>query len=337
MEKMMEVLDGSHYIVELANVGCIGRALHNVDLSCVSIRFTCEISYFRATLHESCHHVLADDVGRIRTGCKVLPRERKVRLATFLLQKKVEGRWKSILASEGFRGHEQRRFTPKVNISSHQDFKSRFGGQASRNMSFDSAYQRQSKIIPSQYARSTRAPTVSRKKEVVGRPRQYIKVYAMTQQEAEDAPDVITSTILVSNVPAFVLCDPSATHSFISITFLTKLNRMLEPLYEELVIYTPVGVVLLVNEVLRNCEKEVIFRKPGFAEVVFRGVRKIIHRSLISVLKAEKLLRKGCTMFLAHVVEVQREKLKPKDDLAVKEFLDVFPDDLSSLPPDREI
>ncbi|KAA0050530.1 retrotransposon protein, putative, Ty3-gypsy sub-class [Cucumis melo var. makuwa] len=170
-----------------------------------------------------------------------------------------------------------------------------------------SAYQRQSKRIPSQYARSTvrsqtgresvasivRAPTVSRQKEVVGRPRQYIKVYAMTQQEAEDAPDVITSTILVSNVPAFVLCDP-------------------------------VGVVLLVNEVLRNYEKEVIFRKPGFAEVVFRGVRKIIPRSLISVLKAEKLLRKGCTMFLAHVVEVQREKLKPKDDLAVKEFLDAL-------------
>ncbi|KAA0063142.1 putative Retrotransposon protein [Cucumis melo var. makuwa] len=83
--------------------------------------------------------------------------------------------------------------------------------------------------------------------------------------------------------------------------------------------------------------KEVVSRKPDFVEVVFRGMRKIIPRSLISVLKAEKLLRKGCTTFLAHVVEVQSEKLKPKDIPVVKEFLDVFPDDMLGLLPNREI
>ncbi|KAA0060440.1 retrotransposon protein [Cucumis melo var. makuwa] len=192
----------------------------------------------------------------------------------------------------------------------------------------------------------------ARQKGVVGRPRQQGKFYAMTQQEAEDAPDVITGTILICNVPADVLFDPGATHSFVSSIFLTKLNRMLEPLSEGLAIYTPVGDVLLVNEVLRNCEvlvegisllvdllplelqrldvilgmdflfahyasmdfhrKEVVFKKPDFAEV-------------------------GCTAFLAHIVVMQREKLKPEDVPVVKEFLDVFPDDLSGLPPDREI
>ncbi|KAL0536903.1 hypothetical protein IC582_025866 [Cucumis melo] len=68
----------------------------------------------------------------------------------------------------------------------------------------------------------------------------------------------------------------------------------------------------------------------------FRDMRKVVSRSLISVLKAKKLLRKGTT-FLAHIVVVQREKLKPEDVSVVKEFLDVFPDDLSGLPPDREI
>ncbi|KAL4020700.1 hypothetical protein IC575_019481 [Cucumis melo] len=121
-------------------------------------------------------------------------------------------------------------------------------------------------------------------------------------------------------------------HSFVSSIFLTKLNRTLEPLSEELAIYTLVCDVLLVNEVLRNCEvleegismlvdliplelqrKEVVFRKRGSIEVVSKGMRKVIYRSLISVLKAEKLLRKGCTAFLAHVVVVQREKLKPED------------------------
>ncbi|KAL4026110.1 hypothetical protein IC575_014534 [Cucumis melo] len=158
----------------------------------------------------------------------------------------------------------------------------------------------------------TEGTSGARQKGVVGRPRQQGKVYAMTQQEAEDTPDVITGTILICNVPADVLFDPGATHSFVSSIFLTKLNRMLEPLSEG---------------------KEVVFRKPGFAEVVFRGMRKAVSRSLISVLKGEKLLRKGCTAFLAHIVVVQREKLKPEDVPVVKEFLDVFPDDLSGIHP----
>ncbi|KAL0544466.1 hypothetical protein IC582_019581 [Cucumis melo] len=164
---------------------------------------------------------------------------------------------------------------------------------------------------------------------------------------------------------------------FVSSIFLTKLNRMLEPLCEELAIYTSVGDILLVNEVLRSCEvlvegismlvdliplefkrldvilgmdflfahyaamdcrrKKLVFKKLGFPEVVFRGMRKVVPRSLISVLKAEKLLRKGYTAFLSHVVVEQREKLKPEDVPVVKEFLDVFLDDLSGFPPDREI
>ncbi|TYJ96975.1 DNA/RNA polymerases superfamily protein [Cucumis melo var. makuwa] len=357
--------------------------------------------------------------------------------------------------ASGFRGREQRRFTAGINISSRQDFKNRSRGQASRNVSYGSVFQRQSQRIPSQPTRSTvrsqpgqesvastvrQTPCTScgrnhrgqclvgagvcyqcgqqghckkdcpqlnmtvqrdqgvgsqtveqsrvsvvptegtsgaRQKGVVRRPRQQGKVYAMTQQEAEDAPDVIIGTILICNVLADVLFDPGATHSSFSSIFLTKLNRMLEPLSERLAIYTPVGDVLLVNEVLRNCEilvegisllvdllslelqrldvilgmdflfahyasmdchrKEVVFRKPGFAEVVFKGMRKVVSRSLISILKAEKLLRKGCTAFLAHIVVVQREKLKPEDVHVVKEFLDVFLDDLSGLPPDREI
>ena len=37
MTKTMEVLDGSHYIVELVNVGCTGRVLHNVDVMLVKM------------------------------------------------------------------------------------------------------------------------------------------------------------------------------------------------------------------------------------------------------------------------------------------------------------
>ncbi|XP_050946847.1 uncharacterized protein LOC127151356 [Cucumis melo] len=56
--------------------------------------------------------------------------------------------------ASGFRGREQRRFTLGINISSRQDFKNRSGGQASRNVSYGSVFQRQSQRIPSQPTRS---------------------------------------------------------------------------------------------------------------------------------------------------------------------------------------
>ncbi|TYK23869.1 putative DNA/RNA polymerases superfamily protein [Cucumis melo var. makuwa] len=127
----------------------------------------------------------------------------------------------------------------------------------------------------------------------------------MTQEEAEDAPYAITGTILVGIVPTVVLFDLDFLFTY--------------------------------HESMDCNKKEVIFRKQGFAEVVFRGGRKIFSMSLISILKANKLLRKGFTTFLAHMVEVQREKLKREDAPIMKEFLDVFPDNLSTFPPDKEI
>ncbi|KAA0043429.1 uncharacterized protein E6C27_scaffold1639G00390 [Cucumis melo var. makuwa] len=57
--------------------------------------------------------------------------------------------------ASGFRGRKQQRFTPGINISSRQDFKNQSGGQASRNVSYGSVFQRQSQRIPSQPTRST--------------------------------------------------------------------------------------------------------------------------------------------------------------------------------------
>ena len=54
-------------------------------------------------------------------------------------------------------------------------------------------------------------------------------------------------------MPAHVLLDPGATYSFVSSIFLTKLNRILEPLSKGS-IYTLVSDVSLVNEVLRDYE-----------------------------------------------------------------------------------
>ena len=54
-------------------------------------------------------------------------------------------------------------------------------------------------------------------------------------------------------------------------------------------------------------------------------------------MNARKALRKGCKVFLAHVVDVKKEKIKLDDIPIVKKFSDIFLDELPGLPPDREV
>ena len=71
--------------------------------------------------------------------------------------------------------------------------------------------------------------------------------------------------------------------------------------------------------------------------MIFRGIRRKIAPSLINVMTTSKMLRKGCQGYLAFVMDRRQEGTRLEDIPIVKEFPDVFPDDISGLPPDREI
>ena len=83
--------------------------------------------------------------------------------------------------------------------------------------------------------------------------------------------------------------------------------------------------------------KEVKFCRPGEPEITFCGVRKILSSSMMSVMMAGKMLRKSYPGYLAYAVEVRDDDMRLEDIPVVREFPDVFPDDLPGLPPDREI
>ena len=57
----------------------------------------------------------------------------------------------------------------------------------------------------------------------------------------------------------------------------------------------------------------------------------------ISALSAGKVLRQGGTAFLWYVSEVKDKDVKLEDILVVKEFPDVFPEEIPGLPPKRKI
>ncbi|XP_024965104.1 uncharacterized protein LOC112505427, partial [Cynara cardunculus var. scolymus] len=66
--------------------------------------------------------------------------------------------------------------------------------------------------------------------------------------------------------------------------------------------------------------------------------RRVDGVKVISMLKARQYLIKGCSSFLAYVLDSSKEVKKTvKDVPIVCEYPDVFPDDLPGLPPDRQV
>ncbi|KAL0548985.1 hypothetical protein IC582_013464 [Cucumis melo] len=181
----------------------------------------------------------------------------------------------------------------------------------------------------------------------------------MTQQEAADAPNVVTGTLSIfESLTEEFLISTSVGDSFIVNSVYQKCSFIVNSVYQKCSILIggetlevdliPLNIqefdVLLGMNFLSNHyaslifhQKEIVFKRPGTNEIIFRSDRKILPTCVISALKASKLLRKGCMTYLAHVIHTQSSKLKLEDILVVREFLDVFPKELSKLSPNREI
>ena len=81
--------------------------------------------------------------------------------------------------------------------------------------------------------------------------------------------------------------------------------------------------------------KRVTFSILGQPNFSFGGkhVDKPLH--MISALQASSLFKKGCQGFLAYVVN-EKNDLKLEDIPIVRDYPDVFPEDLPGLPLERE-
>ena len=74
-----------------------------------------------------------------------------------------------------------------------------------------------------------------------GRPMTQARVFAVTQQEVDTAHDVVTVMILVFDRDAHILIDPGATHSFISMGFISNVNVESQPIDCNIVVSLPTG------------------------------------------------------------------------------------------------
>ncbi|KAG6521788.1 hypothetical protein ZIOFF_018914 [Zingiber officinale] len=80
------------------------------------------------------------------------------------------------------------------------------------------------------------------------------RVFAMTQEQVDLDTAIITGMIYIANIPACVLIDSGATHSFISEAYLTKLGIKPEQMDAEYSVSLPSGEELHSNRMVKNCQ-----------------------------------------------------------------------------------
>ncbi|GJX39797.1 putative reverse transcriptase domain-containing protein [Tanacetum coccineum] len=203
------------------------------------------------------------------------------------------------------------------------------------------------------------------------------RVYTTTRDQAAKTSGTITGILYIDDRTVFVLFDTGATHSIISTTFAKKLNMTPTPLIERVIISTPMKNHMLIDHEYVNCPlrfddrirpanllpihmldfdvilgmdwlashratidcyaRTVIFGNVRQPEFVYHGSSPLKSVKLISAMKARTLISHGCQGFLASVMDTSLESPNIENLSVVREFADVFPDELPGLPPAREI
>ena len=170
----------------------------------------------------------------------------------------------------------------------------------------------------------------------------------------------MTGMISVFDRDAHILIDPGATHSFISMGFISNFIVESQPIDCSIVVSLPTGdsriaesvyldnrviiggqefmsdlilldihdfdVILDIDWISRhhatvNCyRKGVRFCRPGETKVVFGGLRKILPSSTMTAIRASKMLQKSYQGYLAYAIEVRDSGSRLEDIPVVREF-----------------
>ncbi|GJX14513.1 putative reverse transcriptase domain-containing protein [Tanacetum coccineum] len=211
------------------------------------------------------------------------------------------------------------------------------------------------------------------KQEEVGEARG--RAYAIKDAEPQ-GPNVVTGTFLLNNRYASVLFDSGSDRSFVDTRFSSMLDIdpvKIDTSYE---VELADGRVVSTNTVLKGCtlnlvnhlfEIDLMPIELGTFDVII-GMdwlvkhdavivcgEKVVHipygnetltvesdkgmsrLKVISCIKARKYIERGCHLFLAHVTEKKPKEKRLEDVPVIRDFPEVFPDELPGLPPPRQV
>ncbi|GJU99473.1 putative reverse transcriptase domain-containing protein [Tanacetum coccineum] len=85
------------------------------------------------------------------------------------------------------------------------------------------------------------------------------------------------------------------------------------------------------------CDEKVVHIPINGETLIIRGDQSKTRLSLISCIKTERYISRGCQVFIAQVMEKKSDEKRLKYIPVVREFLEVFLEDLPGLPPVRQV
>ena len=87
-----------------------------------------------------------------------------------------------------------------------------------------------------------------------------------------------------------------------------------------------------------DCDKKIVTLKfSDLSEVIVHGIQSEALSNVISTMQARRLLRKGCEAFLTSVLDSKRGQIELENIMVVKDYPDVFLEELPGIPPEREV
>ncbi|GJT44845.1 putative reverse transcriptase domain-containing protein [Tanacetum coccineum] len=200
--------------------------------------------------------------------------------------------------------------------------------------------------------------------------------YALRDAEQGQGPNVVTSTFLLNNRYARVLFDSGSDKSFVSSGFSQLIDIKPVRLNISYEVELADGKLVSTNTVLRGCtlnllnqlfEVDLMPIELGTFDVIIGMDWLVKHDALIvcgkkevhipvkgkmlvvkgncdesrlkvvSCIKARKYIERGCHLFVAHVTEKEPKEKCLEDVPIIRDFPEVFPDDLPGLPPPRQV
>ncbi|GKB84985.1 putative nucleotidyltransferase, ribonuclease H [Tanacetum coccineum] len=196
------------------------------------------------------------------------------------------------------------------------------------------------------------------------------RAYMLRDKNAQQDPNIVTGMFLLNQHLVRVLFDSGADRSFISLSLASMLNIpsiTVDTFYN---IKMADGNLVSTNTVIKGCtltllnqpfEIDLMPIKLGSFDVVIgmdwlskyhakilcdekvvhipidgetliiRGDRSKTRLNLISCIKTKKYISRGCQVFMIQVMEKKADEKRLEDISVVKNFLDVFPEEMQEL------
>ena len=203
------------------------------------------------------------------------------------------------------------------------------------------------------------------------------RAYAMKAREDQDAPEIIASIFSLFDIEMHALIDPRSTYSYVCIEHVFDKVPAMEKLAYDMHVTSLLGHSVSVNSIYKNCpivieareflidliplpfrefdlimgmdwlskhraivdcgQKTKVSRCSDHTEVIVQGIGSSAMSDVIFAMQARRFMRKGCEIFLVVILDSKRGQVDVEKIPVVREFPNVFPEELPGIPLEREV